>query len=88
MSDIAKHTPELAQAVVDAGAVAYLAPLIVNPDGKLKRQVQALAALILSSYIFRYMPGNHLLHKWVEVVILVYNHKHNSHILYEHISHA
>lgn len=30
ISDIAKHTPELAQAVVDAGAVAYLAPLITN----------------------------------------------------------
>lgn len=40
LADIAKHTPELAQAVVDAGAVAYLAPLIVNPDGKLKRQVR------------------------------------------------
>jgi len=39
LADIAKHSPELAQAVVDAGAVAYLAPLIVNPDGKLKRQV-------------------------------------------------
>ena len=39
LSDIAKHTPELAQAVVDAGAVAYLAPLVVNQDAKLKRQV-------------------------------------------------
>ena len=41
LSDIAKHTPEMAQAVVDAGAVAYLAPLIVSPDAKLKRQVCA-----------------------------------------------
>ena len=40
LSDIAKHTPELAQAVVDAGAVAYLAPLVVNQDAKLKRQVR------------------------------------------------
>lgn len=39
MSDVCKHTPELAQAVVDAGAVAYLSPLIMHPDSKLKRQV-------------------------------------------------
>jgi hypothetical protein len=39
MGDICKHSPELAQAVVDAGAVAYLAPLILHPDAKLKRQV-------------------------------------------------
>ena len=39
LSDVAKHSPELAQAVVDAGAVAYLAPLILHPDVKLKRQV-------------------------------------------------
>lgn len=42
LSDIAKHTPELAQAVVDAGAVAYLSPLIINQDAKLKRQVGGL----------------------------------------------
>ena len=41
LSDISKHTPELAQSVVDAGAVAYLAPLVVSHDGKLKRQVCA-----------------------------------------------
>jgi hypothetical protein len=40
LSDIAKHTPELAQVVVDTGAV-YLAPLLVNQDAKLKRQVRA-----------------------------------------------
>jgi hypothetical protein len=48
LADIAKHSPELAQAVVDAGAVAYLAPLIVNPDGKLKRQARAPIMPILS----------------------------------------
>merc|ERR1712072_1380830 len=37
---------ELAQAVVDAGAVAYLAPLIVHPDAKLKRQVCSCLAQI------------------------------------------
>jgi hypothetical protein len=40
LSDIAKHTPELAQVLVDAGAVSYLAPLLVNQDAKLKRQVR------------------------------------------------
>lgn len=39
LSDIAKHSPEHAQAVVDAGAVAFLAPLVVNQDAKVKRQV-------------------------------------------------
>ena len=45
LSDIAKHTPELAQAIVDAGAVAYLAPLVINQDAKLKRQVIGLRSL-------------------------------------------
>ena len=39
LSDIAKHSPEYAQAVVDAGAVAFLAPLVINQDAKVKRQV-------------------------------------------------
>lgn len=39
LSDTAKHTPELAQSIVDAGAVAYLGPLVVNQDARLKRQV-------------------------------------------------
>eukprot|EP00063_Salmo_salar_P037781 XP_014012616.1 PREDICTED: sperm-associated antigen 6-like [Salmo salar] len=37
--DIAKHSPELAQTVVDTGAIAHLAQMILNPDAKLKRQV-------------------------------------------------
>lgn len=36
LSDIAKHTPELAQTVVDIGAIAHLAQMILNPDAKLK----------------------------------------------------
>ena len=32
--------------IVDGGAVAYLAPLILNPDGKLKRQVCSCLAQI------------------------------------------
>jgi hypothetical protein len=39
ISDLAKHSPELAQTVVDAGAIAHLAQMILNPDAKLKRQV-------------------------------------------------
>ena len=36
LSDICKHSPELAQTVVDAGAIAHLAQMILNPDQKLK----------------------------------------------------
>lgn len=36
LSDIAKHSPELAQTVVDSGAIAHLAQMILNPDAKLK----------------------------------------------------
>ena len=36
LSDICKHSPELAQTVVDAGAIAPLAQMILNPDAKLK----------------------------------------------------
>jgi hypothetical protein len=39
LSEIAKHTEELAQAVVDQGAVPYLAALISHPDAQLKRYV-------------------------------------------------
>lgn len=36
LSDICKHTPELAHSVVDNGAIAHLAQMILNPDAKLK----------------------------------------------------
>lgn len=36
LSDICKHSLELAQTVVDAGAIAHLARMILNPDAKLK----------------------------------------------------
>ncbi len=36
ISDIAKHSPELAQTVVDAGAIPHLAQMILNPDAQLK----------------------------------------------------
>jgi len=39
LAEIAKHTEELAQNVVDNGAVPYLAALISHPDAQLKRQV-------------------------------------------------
>ncbi len=38
-SEIAKHTPELAQAVVDCGLVPFIAPLLSHLDQKLKREV-------------------------------------------------
>jgi len=46
LSDICKHSPSLAQAVVEAGAVAYLAPLVSSTDAKLKRQVCSALAQI------------------------------------------
>lgn len=63
LSDISKHTPELAQTVVDAGAIAYLAQLLEVQDSKLKRQVLSalgqiakhtvdLAELVVEAYIF------------------------------------
>ena len=39
LSEICKHTAELAQAVVDAGAVPFLSTLIPHPDSQLKRNV-------------------------------------------------
>jgi hypothetical protein len=39
LGDVAKHTPELAQSVVDAGAISYLALLVTSQDAKLKRNV-------------------------------------------------
>lgn len=42
LSDVVKHGPEQAQAVVDAGAVACLTPLVLNQDPRLKRQVHVL----------------------------------------------
>lgn len=39
LADICKHSPELAQTVVDAGAIAHLAQMILNPDAQLKKKV-------------------------------------------------
>lgn len=36
LSDICKHTPELAQTVVDTGAIAHLGQMILSRDAKLK----------------------------------------------------
>ena len=38
LSDICKHSPELAQTVVDAGAIAHLAQMILNP-GKMRKNI-------------------------------------------------
>jgi len=36
ISDISKHSTELAQAIVDAGAIVFLAKTLANPDAKAK----------------------------------------------------
>lgn len=46
LSEICKHSPELAQFVVDAGAVPFLAQLINHQDAQLKRQVCSCLANI------------------------------------------
>ncbi len=50
ISDLAKHSPELAQTVVDAGAIAHLAQMILNPDAKLK--VNKLVFLVLFCFVY------------------------------------
>merc|ERR1711920_463324 len=46
LSDICKHSPDLAQTVVDAGAVSLLAKDISHNDAPLKRQVCSCLAQI------------------------------------------
>merc|ERR1711920_1111447 len=46
LSDICKHSPELAQTVVDAGAVSLMGKDIGHPDAPLKRQVCSCLAQI------------------------------------------
>ncbi len=41
LADISKHSPELAQTVVDSGAVALLSRDVSHVDAALKRQVRA-----------------------------------------------
>jgi len=36
VGDISKHSTELAQAMVDAGAIVFLAKILANPDAKAK----------------------------------------------------
>jgi hypothetical protein len=43
LGEICKHSAELAQAVVDAGAVPFLTSLISHPDSGLKRQVSEIS---------------------------------------------
>jgi len=47
LSDICKHSLELAQTVVDAGAIAHLAQMILNPDAKLKVSTYDCSSTIL-----------------------------------------
>ncbi|GAA6094710.1 sperm-associated antigen 6-like, partial [Tachysurus ichikawai] len=56
LSDISKHSPELAQIAVDTGAIAHLAQLSLYPDAKLKCQISKhsvdLAELVVEAEIF------------------------------------
>ena len=36
LSDISKHSPELAQTIVDSGSIAHLSQMILHHDAKLK----------------------------------------------------
>lgn len=53
LSNIAKHSPELAQVVVDANTLPLIAPLITHPDVRLKRQVsnKINAAFVFSLFL-------------------------------------
>ena len=54
LSDIAKHSPELAQTVVDAGAIAHLAQMILNPDAQLKvKQSIQKKNIFIDYFIFK-----------------------------------
>ena len=46
LTEISKHSPELAQAVVDKGALPFLSSLVNHPDAQLKRQVCLCLAYI------------------------------------------
>lgn len=39
IADIAKHTPELSEAVIDAGIISMVAPWVSEPDKKIKQEV-------------------------------------------------
>jgi hypothetical protein len=52
LSDIAKHSPELAQTVVDAGAIAHLAQMILNPDAQLKVHIFNYFFFSYQNFIF------------------------------------
>lgn len=53
LSDLSKHSPELAQTVVDAGAIAHLAQMILYPDAKLKVLIFIYHFLLFGS---KYLP--------------------------------
>ena len=46
LADIAKHSPELSQTIVDAGVVPFIAPLITHGDSKLRREVKHPCSII------------------------------------------
>lgn len=69
LSDISKHTPELAQTVVDNGAIAHLAQMILNPDAKLKvgqpkKKEAAFMELQDQDFIFCKMFASMIANNW------------------------
>ncbi len=52
LSDIAKHSPELALTVVDAGAIAHLAQMILNPDAQLKVEYFSIFFFLFENILF------------------------------------
>jgi hypothetical protein len=46
--EIAKHSPELAQGIVDAGTIPFIAPLVSHGDAKLRREVKYLTFHVVS----------------------------------------
>lgn len=56
LSDICKHTPELAQAVVDNCAITHLSQLILNKDTKLKVSLMSVKSRLLNMFMLSNSP--------------------------------
>lgn len=59
LSDICKHTPELAQAVVDNCAITHLSQLILNKDTKLKVSLMSVQSRLLNMFMLSNSPLGH-----------------------------
>ena len=61
LNDICKHTPELAQAVVDNCAITHLSQLILNKDTKLKVRFMSCWSRVLDKFILDTRYTNQIL---------------------------